>query len=125
MSSLNRVTLIGNLTRNPELKSIASGAQVCELGLALNRQWTDTNGQKQEEVTFVDISFWGKNAENASKYLSKGSPVYVEGRLQLSSWKDSQTGQDRSKLRIVGERIQFLGSPRHGNEETGDSRQAA
>ena len=111
MSSLNRVTLIGNLTRDPEIRTVSSGSQVCEISLALNRTWSDANGQKQEEVTFIDINFWGKNGENAAKYLSKGSAVYVEGRLQLSSWKDKETGQDRSRLRIVGERIQFLGSP--------------
>lgn len=111
MSSLNRVTLIGNLTRDPDLQTISSGAQVCDIGLALNRTWSDTDGRKQEEVTFVEISFWGKNGENAAKYLSKGSAVYIEGRLQLSTWKDKETGKDRSRLRIVGERIQFLGSP--------------
>ena len=111
MSSLNRITLIGNLTRDPELRTVSSGATVCEIGLAMNRTWVDANGQKQEEVTFVDLSFWGKSGENAAKYLSKGSKVYAEGRLQLSTWKDAESGKDRSKLRIVGERIQFLDSP--------------
>lgn len=109
MSTLNRVTIIGNLTRDPELRTVPSGASVCDLGLAINRNWTDPQGQKHEEVTFVDVTFWGKNAENVVKYLSKGRSVYVEGRLQLDSWKDAQTGQDRNKLRVVGERVQFLG----------------
>ncbi|MCB1088851.1 MAG: single-stranded DNA-binding protein [Verrucomicrobiae bacterium] len=109
MSSLNRVTLIGNLTRDPELRTVGQGAQVCDLGLAINRSWTDSDGQKREETTFVEIAFWGKTADNILRFLKKGRSVYVEGRLQLDTWQDSQTGQDRSKLKIVGERIQFLG----------------
>ena len=109
MSSLNRVLIIGNLTRDPELKTVGSGANVCDLGVAMNRSWTDNQGQKHDEATFVDVTLWGKNAENAARYLSKGRSVYVEGRLQLDAWKDKESGQDRSKLRIVGERIQFLG----------------
>ncbi len=120
MSSLNRVSLIGNLTRDPELQQVPSGAHVCELGLAMNRSWTDPQGEKHEEVTFVDVTFWGKNAENAVKYLSKGRSVYVEGRLQYDTWKDTQTGQDRSKLRVVGERIQFLGSAPERRERQPD-----
>lgn len=121
MSSVNRVILIGNLTRDPDLRTIGSGANVCDLGLALNRSWTDNQGQKQDEVTFVDITLWGKNAENAGKFLSKGRSVYVEGRLQLDTWKDNQTGQDRSKLRVVGERIQFLGGASDGNDSNRSS----
>ncbi len=124
MSSLNRVLLIGNLTRDPELRTVGSGANVCELGLAINRSWTDNQGQKHDEATFVDITFWGKTAENAAKYLSKGRSVYVEGRLQFDTWKDTQTGQDRSKLRVVGERIQFLGGGQ-GSGESPPQRQAA
>ncbi len=110
MSSYNRVTLVGNLTRDPELKRTKSGAAVLELGLALNRNWTNEQGQKQEEVTYVDVTVWGKTAENAAQYLSKGRSVLVEGRLQLDTWVDSQSGQNRSKLRVVAESLQFMGS---------------
>ncbi len=109
MSSYNRVTLIGNLTRNPELRKTKSGNSVTELGLALNRVWQNESGQKQEEVTFVDITLWGRSAENAAQYLQKGRSVLVEGRLQLETWQDKQSGQDRSKLRVVADHIQFLG----------------
>jgi single-strand DNA-binding protein len=109
MSSYNRVTLIGNLTRNPELRKTKSGNPVTELGLALNRVWQNENGQKQEDVTFVDITVWGRNAENAAQYLQKGRSVLVEGRLQLETWQDKQSGQDRSKLKVVADHIQFLG----------------
>ncbi|MBL9152692.1 MAG: single-stranded DNA-binding protein [Verrucomicrobiales bacterium] len=109
MSNLNRVMLIGNLTRTPELRTVGNGAQVCELGLAINRNWTEPDGQRREEVTYVDITVWGRTAENAAKFLTKGRSVFVEGRLQLDTWKDAQTGQDRSKLRVIGDRLQFLG----------------
>lgn len=109
MSSFNRVTLIGNLTREPELKQTKSGLAVTDLGLALNRSWIGENGQKQEETTFVDVTVWGKSAENAAKYLQKGRSVLVEGRLQLDTWMDSKSGQNRSKLRVVAESLQFMG----------------
>ncbi len=109
MSSYNRVTLIGNLTRNPELRKTKTGNSVTELGLALNRVWQNESGQKQEEVTFVDVTLWGRNAENAAQYLQKGRSVLVEGRLQLETWQDKQSGQDRSKLKVVADIIQFLG----------------
>lgn len=130
MSSYNRVTLIGNLTRNPELRKTKSGNPVTELGLALNRVWQNENGQKQEEVTFVDVTLWGRNAENAAQYLQKGRSVLVEGRLQLETWQDKQSGQDRSKLKVVADHIQFLGgSQEHAaasaGEETAGSRAAS
>lgn len=123
MSSLNKTMLIGNLTRDPELKTTTKGAQVCELGLAMNRSWTGEDGQKNEEVTFVDITVWGKTAQNAATYLSKGRSVFVEGRLQLDTWQDKESGQQRSKLRVVGERIQFLGGiAESGNPEANSHR---
>ena len=115
MSSFNRVTLIGNLTREPELKKTKTGLAVAELGLALNRVWSNENGQRQEETTFVDVTVWGKSAENAAKYLQKGRSVLVEGRLQLDTWMDSKSGQNRSKLRVVAESLQFMGS----NQQSG------
>jgi single-strand DNA-binding protein len=109
MSSYNRVTLMGNLTRQPELRKTKTGTPVTELGLALNRVWSGENGEKQEEVTFVDVTVWGRNAENAAQYLQKGRAVLIEGRLQLETWQDKQSGQDRTKLKVVADAIQFLG----------------
>ncbi|MEM6915495.1 MAG: single-stranded DNA-binding protein [Verrucomicrobiota bacterium] len=120
MSSYNRVTLLGNLTRDPELKRVKSGQAVVDLGLALNRTWSNEAGERQEETTFVDVTVWGKTAENAAKYLQKGRSVLVEGRLQLDTWTDSNSGQNRSKLRVVAESLQFLG----GNQESGQGVQA-
>ncbi len=120
MSSFNRVTLIGNLTRNPELRKTKTGAAVAELGLALNRVWNNESGQRQEETTFVDVTVWGRNAENAAQYLQKGRSVLIEGRLQLETWQDKQSGQERSKLKVVADAIQFLSS---GQESTAASSQ--
>ena len=119
MSSYNRVTLVGNLTRNPELKSTRSGTSVTDLGLAMNRAWTGEDGQRHEEVTYVDVTAWGKTAENAVKFLQKGRSVLVEGRLQLDTWTDSNTGQNRSKLRVVAESLQFLGQNQQTSQPQG------
>lgn len=110
MASYNKVLLMGNLTRDPEIKYTPKGMAVADLGLAVNREYTTDGGEKREEVTFVDVTVWGRQAETASEYLKKGRPVFVEGRLQLDSWDDKQTGQKRSRLRVVAERIQFLGT---------------
>jgi single-strand DNA-binding protein len=115
MASFNRVLLMGNVTRDIELKYTANGAAVCEIGLAVNRQWFDkASNQKKEEVTFVDVTLWGRQAEIAGEYLSKGKPVFIEGRLQLETWDDKQTGQKRSKLKVIGETLQLLGSREPG-----------
>lgn len=111
MASLNRVLLIGNLTRDPQLRYIPSGTAVADLGMAMNRKWTGKDGQKHEETTFVDVTLWARSAEVASEYLHKGDPVFIEGYLQLDQWQDKE-GQKRQKLRVVGERMQFL--PRAG-----------
>ncbi len=110
MANLNKVMLIGNLTRDPELRHTPKGTAVAELGLAINRVWRDEQGQKQEETTFVDVTLWGRQAELAQQYLSKGRPVYIEGRLNLDTWDDKATGQKRSKLKVIGENLQFLSS---------------
>lgn len=110
MASLNRVFLIGNLTRDPQLRYTPSGTAVADLGIAVNRNWTGQDGQKHEEVTFVDVTLWARQAELAGEYLSKGRPVFIEGRLQLDQWQDKE-GQKRQRLRVVGERMQFLGGP--------------
>jgi single-strand DNA-binding protein len=110
MANLNKVMLIGNLTRDPELRHTPKGTAVSEISLAIKRIWNNEQGQKQEEVTYVDVTLWGRQAEVAQQYLTKGSPAYIEGRLQLDSWDDKETGKKRSKLKIVGEVLQLLGS---------------
>ncbi len=114
MASVNKVMLIGNLTRDPELRRTAKGTAVTEVGLAMNRFFTAESGEKREETTFVDVTLWGRQAELAHQYLRKGRPIYIEGRLQLDTWDDKQTGQKRSRLRVVGEVMQFLGSREDG-----------
>jgi single-strand DNA-binding protein len=115
MASFNKVILVGNLTRDPQVKRTPAGQAVTELGLAVNRTWWDKQAnQKKEETTFVDVTLWGRDAEVAGEYLSKGRPVLIEGRLQLDSWEDKQTGQKRSKLRVVCERMQMLGGRGEG-----------
>lgn len=110
MPSLNKLQLIGNLTRDPELRHTPKGTALTEISLAINRQWTNEQGQKQEEVTFVELTFWGRTAEVAAAHLSKGVPIFVEGRLTLDTWIDKDTGKNRSKLKVIGEQFQFLAS---------------
>ncbi len=110
MASFNKVILLGNLTRDPEVRYTPKGSAVCDLGLAVNRQYSLDNGEKREEVTYVDVVLWARLAEIAGEYLKKGRPVFIEGRLQLDSWDDKQSGQKRTKLRVVGETMQLLGS---------------
>jgi single-strand DNA-binding protein len=114
MANLNKVMLIGNLTRDPEIKYTPKGQAIAELGLAINRYYTLDSGEKREETTFVDVTLWGRQAEIAKEYLSKGKPVYIEGRLQLDTWDDKQTGQKRSKLKVTGDAMQLLGSRNEG-----------
>ncbi|MDA0692329.1 MAG: single-stranded DNA-binding protein [Nitrospinae bacterium] len=109
MASFNKVLLMGNLTRDPELRYTASGAAVASFGLAVNRKYK-AGDEWKEEVCFVDITVWAKQAENCAEYLHKGSPVFVEGRLNYQSW-ESDTGQKRNKLEVVASTIQFLGRP--------------
>jgi single-strand DNA-binding protein len=111
MASFNKVILVGNLTRDPQVKYTPSGTAVTEIGLAVSRYWFDKQtNSRREETTFVDITLWGREAEVAGEYLAKGKPVLIEGRLQLDTWDDKTTGQKRSKLRVVGERMQMLGT---------------
>jgi len=107
-SSMNRVFLMGNLTRDPELRYIPSGAAVCEIGLAVNDRRKNASGEWIEEVTFVDVTLWARTAEIASEYLSKGSPAMIEGRLKLDTWE--KDGKKNYKLRVVGERLHLIGS---------------
>lgn len=108
-ASLNRVILVGNLTKDPELKFIPSGSAVCNLRMAMNRKWKSQSGEWKDEVTYVTVVVWGKSGEACGEYLKKGSPVLIEGRLQNRSWDDKETGQKRSVLEVVSERVQFLG----------------
>lgn len=118
MANFNKVFLMGNLTRDPELR-YAGGARdsareggggVCKFGLAVSRQWRNQGGEKQEETCFVDIVVFGRTAENCNEYLRKGRPVFIEGRLHYDSWEDRETGKKRSRLEVVAENVQFLGS---------------
>jgi single-strand DNA-binding protein len=110
MASVNKVMLLGNLTRDPEIRYTPKGTAVTDLGMAINRIRTGDNGERIEEVTYVDVTLWGRQAELAGQYLGKGRPVFIEGRLQLDQWDDKQSGQKRSRLRVVGENMQFLPS---------------
>ena len=108
MAYLNKVFLIGNLTRDPELRVTPKGTAICQFGLAVNRQFKDESGQTRDETTFVDIEAWGKQGELVAKYLTKGSPAMVEGRLKFDQWEDKQTQQKRSKLKVVLDNVQYL-----------------
>jgi len=107
MASFNRVVLLGNLTRDPELRYIPSGTAVTDIGLAVNDRRKGPNGDWIDETTFVDVTLWGRTAEVASEYLTKGSSVLIEGRLKLDTWE--KDGKKNSKLRVVGERMQMIG----------------
>jgi single-strand DNA-binding protein len=106
MANLNRVMLIGNLTRDPEVTNSPKGIAIAALGLAVNRVWADEENRRHEETTFIDATLWARLAEIAGQYLHRGSPVFIEGRLQLDTWE--QNGQKRSRLRVIGENLQFL-----------------
>jgi single-strand DNA-binding protein len=127
MANLNKVLLLGNVTRDPEVRYTPKGSAVCDLGIAVNRAYTTDSGEKREEVTFVDVTLWGRTAEVASEYLKKGRPVFIEGRLQMDTWDDKQTGQKRTRLRVVAENMQLLGGRPSGgaSEPSGESRQSS
>jgi len=109
MANFNKVYLIGNLTRDPEMRVTPKGTAICQFGLAVNRKFKDESGAAREEVTFVDIEAWSKQAETIAKYCTKGKPLFVEGRLKFEQWEDKTSGQKRSKLKVVLEGFQFLG----------------
>jgi single-strand DNA-binding protein len=114
MANLNRVLLIGNLTRDPELRVTPKGTAICQFGLAISRSFKDESGQTREEATFVDIEAWGKQGELIAKYCTKGRPLFVEGRLRFDQWEDKTTQQKRNKLKVVLENFQFLGGREGG-----------
>jgi single-strand DNA-binding protein len=120
MEGLNRVLLIGNLTRDPVTRATSGGMSICELGLALNRRYRTAAGEERDEVCYVDIDAFGKQAEQCSRYLRKGALVFVEGRLRLDQWEDRATNQKRSRLKVTAERVQFMDSrPRDGGGDAG------
>ncbi len=133
MASFNKVILVGNLTRDPQVRYTPGGSAVTEIGLAVNRSWFDKqSNQRKEETTFVDVTLWGRQAEVAGEYLSKGRQVLIEGRLQLDQWDDKDSGQKRSKLRVVCENMTMLGAGGSGGQpggsgppRSGGSRQSA
>ena len=121
MASVNKVILIGNCTRDPEVRYTPKGTAVADIGMAMNRYYSSDGGDRREETTFVDVTLWGRQAEVAGEYLKKGRPVYIEGRLQMDSWDDKNTGQKRTKLKVVGESMQLLGSRDGGGSNSGNS----
>ena len=112
MASLNKVMLIGNLTQDPEVRRTPSGTAVSTLRMAVNESFPSKSGEKVERTVFLDVDVWDRQAETCQQYLSKGSPVFVEGRLQMDSWDDKETGQKRTRLKVRAERVQFLSGPR-------------
>ena len=108
--NLNHVVLAGHLTRDPELRQISAEKVVANTSIAINRRWKDADGGQREEATFVEIEAWGRTAELLSQYLKKGSPAYIEGRLKLDAWDDKESGQKRSKMKVVADSVQFLAS---------------
>jgi single-strand DNA-binding protein len=125
MASFNKVILVGNLTRDVDLRFTPKGTAIAKLGIAVNRVWRNETGESKEEVTFVDVDAFGKQAETIANYLKKGSPLLVEGRLRLDQWDDKQTGQKRSRLGVVLESFQFLGGARVEGTPEGPRRGAA
>ena len=119
MANLNKVMLIGNLTRDPELKYTPGNQAVCEVGLAVNRKYRTKDGEDREETTFVDCEAWGKQAEVIKQYMTKGKPLFIEGRLKLDTWEDKDGGK-RSKMRVVIENFQFLGAAGGGGGGGGE-----
>lgn len=125
MASFNQTILIGNLTRDPDLRVTPKGTAICQFSLAVNRKFKDDSGQMRDETTYVDIEAWGKQAELIAKYLIKGSPALVQGRLKLDQWDDKQSGQKRSKLKVVLENVQFLGGKPTGPGQDQEAQERA
>ena len=122
MPDLNIVHLMGRLTFDPELRRISSGTAVTDLRTAVNRSWQGNDGERREEVAYIDVTVWGKQAENCCQFLRKGSLVFVEGYLKMDQWDDKETGQKRTKLKVQAERVHFLDGKREGGEDQGEQR---
>src|SRR6266480_2332491 len=127
MASFNKIILMGNLTRDPELRYTPKGTAVAKLGLAVNRTWKTETGETKEDVLFIDVEAFSRQAETVGQYLKKGSPILVEGRLRMDTWDDKQTNQKRTKILVTAENVRFLGSgqSREGGAEVSRSRPAA
>jgi len=129
MASYNKVLLMGNLTRDIEVRQIGSGQSVANFGLAVTHKYRTAAGENREETTFVDCEMWGKRGEAMARYLSKGKPVFIEGRLKLDTWQDKNDGSNRSKLRVVAESFEFIdsrgGGDGGGNQGGGAPKQAS
>jgi len=111
MASYNKVVLMGNVTRDPEVRVTPKGTSIAKIGLAVSRKFSTESGEKKEETTFVDVDFIGKVSDVVSKYVKKGDPILIDGRLKLDQWEDKKTGEKRSKLGIFGENLQLLSRP--------------
>lgn len=118
MPNLNKVILVGNLTRDPELKHLPSGAVLSQFGLAINRRWKGKDGQQKDEVAFIECTAWGRLAEIIAQYLAKGRPALVEGHLTQDRWEDKATGKKMSRLFVTVENVQFLGSRNEGSRDS-------
>ena len=116
---INKVMLAGNLTRDPQVKFLANNTAVCEFGLAINKRYKDKNGEQQEEVTFVDVSCFGRTAELVGQYLTKGRNCFIEGSLKLDQWEDKD-GQRRSKIKVVAQNVNFIGGEAKAQERPGE-----
>lgn len=121
MAGFNKVILMGNLTRDPQLKYLPNNTAVCELGLAVNHKWRDREGNQRDEVCFVDLSVFGRQAETINQYMSKGRPVLIEGRLKYDTWT-GQDGQKRSKHSVIVDNFRFVGAREGGGQDSGQSR---
>ena len=121
MPELNRVLLIGNLVRDPEMRTVSENIAICGLRLAVGRQYTDREGNQKDEVSFVDVDAFRTQAENCGKYLHKGSSVLVEGRLKMDAWEDRATGKHVTKLKVIADAVHFLGAPRGQGEAAGSA----
>lgn len=122
MANVNKVILIGNLTKDPEVRQTPKGTSVGDISIAINRNWTE-NGERREETTFVGVTLWGKLAEIVQQYARKGNPIYIEGRLTQDSWEDKDTGQKRTKTKVIAENVQLLGGRRDDQQEPRQERQ--
>lgn len=125
MASFNKVILMGNLTRDPEVRFTTGGTAICSFGMAMNRRYTTAQGEEREEVCFVDVEVLGRQAEPCGNYLRKGAPTFVEGSLRLDQWNDKATGQKRNRLLVRAERVQFLNAPGRGSGGFGGDEEGA
>lgn len=122
---MNIVIIKGNTTRDPELRYTPNGTAICSVGVAVNERWTDKSGEKQERVSFFDVEFWNKTAETVAQYFRKGKPILIQGKLRQDTWEDKQTGQKRSKVKIIADRFEFCGGDKGEAAAPGEAPQHA